>query len=105
MENFFYADDTVLHFVFGSNLSQCLFDNFLTSIQRWFSNAKLKLNADKSVYIFIRKYNIVKHGVLRLPEDGYYAEQKKVLGCYFDCQLTLQGQTNFALIEFILLSP
>ena len=29
----FYADDTVLNFVFSSTLSRCMFDNILTSIQ------------------------------------------------------------------------
>ena len=90
----YYADDTILHFVFGSTLSQCMFDNILTSIQRWFSNAKLKLNADKSKYMTIRKCKIVKYGRLRLPEDGNYTEQVEVLGCYIDCQLTLQRQIN-----------
>ena len=55
----FCADDTVLYFVFSSTLSQCTFDAFLTSIQCWFSNAKLKLNADKSEYIIFRKCKIV----------------------------------------------
>ena len=91
----FYADDTVLYFVFGSTLSQCMFDNILTSIQRWFSNAKLKLNANKSEYMIIRKCKIVKHVLLRLPEDGNYTEQVKFLVCYIDCQLTLQRQINF----------
>ena len=70
----FYADGTVLYFVFGSTLSQCMFNNVLTSIQRWFSNAKLKENADKSEYMIIRKCKIVKHGLLRLPKDGDYTE-------------------------------
>ena len=70
----FYADDTVLYFVFGSTLSQCMFDI---------------LNADKSECMIIRKCKIVKHDRLRLPEDGDYTEQVKVLGCYIDCQLTL----------------
>ena len=51
----FYAYDTVLYFVFGSTLSQWMLDNILTSFQRWFSNAKLNLNADKSEYMIIRK--------------------------------------------------
>ena len=55
----FYADDIFLYIVFGSTLSQCMFDNILTSIQRWFSNAKLKLNADKSEYIIIPKCKTV----------------------------------------------
>ena len=71
-----------------------MFD-ILTSIQRWFSNAKLKLNADKSEYVIIWKCKFVKHGLLRLPADGDYTEQVKVLGCYIDCQLTLQRQVNF----------
>ena len=91
----FYAYDTVLYFVFGLTLSQCMFDDILTSIQRWFSNAKLKLNADKSEYMIIRKSTIVEHGLLLLPEDGDYTEQLKVLGCFKDCQLTLQRQVNF----------
>ena len=67
----FYADNTVLCFVFSSTLSQCMFDDILTSIQRWFKNAKLKLNVDKSEYnvdkseyMIIRKFKIVKHGLL-----------------------------------------
>ena len=72
-----------------------MFDDILTSIPRWFSNAKLKLSADKSEYMIIRKYKIVKHGLLRLPEDGDYTEQVKVLDCYDNCQLTVQRQVNF----------
>ena len=51
----FYADDTVIFFVFGLTLCQFLFDDILTSIHRWFSNAKLMLNADKSEYMIIGK--------------------------------------------------
>ena len=43
----FYADGTVLYFVFGSILSQCVFDDILISIHCWFSNSKLKFNADR----------------------------------------------------------
>ena len=91
----FYVDDTVLYFVFGSTLNQCMFDNILTLIQCWFSNEKLKLNADKCEYVIIRKCKIVKHDLLRLPEDGNYTELVKALGCYIDCQLTLRRQINF----------
>ena len=91
----FYANDTVLYFVLGSTLSQCMFDDILISIQRWFSKAKLKLNAYKSEYMVIRKCKIVKQGSLRLPEDGDYTERVKVLGCYIDCQFTLQRQFSF----------
>ena len=101
----FYAYDTVLYFVFGLTLSQCMFDDSLISIQRWFSNAKLKLNADKSEYMVIRKCKFVKHGSLRLPEAGDYTERVKVLGCYIDCQLTLQRQVNFVCSNSFLLSP
>ena len=72
-----------------------MFDDILTSIQRWFINAKLKLYAARSEYMVTRKCKIVKHGLLRLPEDGDYTEQVKVPGCYIDCQLTLQRQVNF----------
>ena len=51
-----------------------MFDDILASIQRWFSFAILKLNADKSEYMIIRKCKIVKHGLLHLPEDGEYTE-------------------------------
>ena len=91
----FSADDTVLQFVLCSTLSQCIFDNIFTSIQRWFSNAKLKMNADKSEYMIIQKGKIVKHGLIHLPEDGNYTEQVKVLDCYIDCQFTLQRQIIF----------
>ena len=72
-----------------------MFNDILTSIQRWFINSKLKLHAPKSEYMVIRKCKIVEHGLLRLPEDDDYTEQVKVLGCYIDCQLTLQRQVNF----------
>ena len=36
---------------------------------------------DTSEYMIIRKGKIVKHGVLRLPEDGDCTEQIKVLNC------------------------
>ena len=49
---------------------------------------------DKSEFMIIWKCKILKHGLLRLPEDGDYTEQVKVLGCYIDCQLTLQRQIN-----------
>ena len=51
-----------------------MFDDILTSFQRSFSNAKLKLNGDKCEYMIIRKCKIVKHGLLRLPENGDYTE-------------------------------
>ena len=76
-----------------------MFDNILTSIQRWFSNAKLKLNADESEYMIIRKCQIVEHGLLRLPEGGDYTELVRVLGFYFDCHLTLQRQINFVCLN------
>ena len=44
--------------------------------------------------MIIRICKIVKHVLLRLPEDVNYSEQVKVLGCYIDCQLTLQLQVN-----------
>ena len=82
---FFYADDTVLYFVFDSTLSQYMFVYILTSIQCLFSNAKLKLNADKSEYMIIWKCENVKHGLLRLPENGDYTEQVKVVAFYIGC--------------------
>ena len=84
-----------------------MFDDILTSIQRWWSNAKLKLNAYKSEHMIFRKCKIVIHGLLRLAEDGDYTEQVKVLGCYFDCQLTTYSATTGqrCLFEFLLLSP
>ena len=71
-----------------------MFDDFLSWIQRWFRNANLTLNTDKSEYVIIQKCKIVRHDFLRLPEHGDYTEQVKVLGCYIDCQFTLQRQVN-----------
>ena len=72
-----------------------MFDDTVTSFRRWFSNAKLKLNSEKNEYMIILKVKINKHGLLSLPEDSDYTEQVKVLGCYFDCQLTLQRQVYY----------
>ena len=54
-----------------------MFDDILTSVHRWFSNANLKLNADKCEYLIIRKCRLVKHRRLHLPEDGDYTERVK----------------------------
>ena len=45
--------------------------------------------------MFFRKCKVVKPGFLRLPEHGDYTEQVRILGCYFDWQLTLQRQVSF----------
>ena len=42
--------------------------------------------------MIIRKCKNVKHGHLRLPEDGDYIEQVKILSWHTDCQLTLHRQ-------------
>ena len=49
--------------------------------------------------MIIRKCKIVKHGLLRLPEDGDYTEPVKVIGCYFDYQFTLQRHVNFVCLN------
>ena len=85
----FYADETVLYFVFGSTLSHCMFYDILTSIQRSF---KLMLKSGKCEYMIIRKCKIGEHGLLRLSEDGDKTEQVEIVGCFIDCQLTLQRQ-------------
>ena len=80
-----------------------MFGNIVTSIQRWFSNAKLKLNADTIEYMIIRKCKIVKLGLLRLPENGNYTEQVEVRDCYINCQLICNDRlTLFVPIHFII---
>ena len=99
----FYADDTVPFFVFGLAFSQCMFDDILTSIQRCFSNAKLKLNAAMSEYMIIRKCKIVEHGLLRLPQDGDYTEQLKLQVVLLIVNLFCSDKsTSFFQIHFII---
>ena len=45
--------------------------------------------------MIFRKCKLIKLGQLRLPEDCDYTQKVKVLGCFVDCQLTLQRKVSF----------
>ena len=54
---YFYADDTVIYFVYHASINQWAFDLILTTLQERFSGAKLRLNSNKTEYMFFKRKN------------------------------------------------
>ena len=53
----FYANDTVIYFVYYASINQGNFDLILMTLQKWFSGAKCLLKSTKYEYIFISRKN------------------------------------------------
>ena len=53
----FYAYDTVIYFVYHASMNQGAFDLTITTLQKWFSGAKLRLNSNKTEYMFVSRKN------------------------------------------------
>ena len=51
----FYDDDTVIYFVYNASINQEAFDLILTTLQKWFSGAKLRLNSNKTEYMLVER--------------------------------------------------
>ena len=49
----FNANDTVVYVVYHASINPGAFDLILTTLHKWFSGAKLRLNSNKTEYMFI----------------------------------------------------
>ena len=44
----FYPDDTVIYFVYNDSINRGAFDLILTTLQKWFNGAKIRINSNKT---------------------------------------------------------
>ena len=82
----FYADDTVVYFVYGETVTLEKFDLIFSTLQKWFCGAKLKLNTSKTEFIkVVRKKSF--NANLKLHMDSKFSNHVKFLGFLFDDKL------------------
>ena len=89
----FYADDTVIYFVYHASLNQGAFDLILTTLQKWFSGAKLRLNSNKTEYMFVSRKNILNCDN-ELPTDANFSNNVTLLGFNLDSRLSYAKQVS-----------
>ena len=89
----FYADDTVICFVYHASINQGAFDLILTTLQKWFSGAKLQLNSNKTEYMFVSRKNSLNCDI-ELPTDANFANNVTLLGFTLDSRLSYAKQVS-----------
>ena len=68
----FYADDTVIYFVYHASIIQAAFDLMLMTRQKWFTGAKLQLYSNKTEIRFISIKNRLDSDI-ELPADANFS--------------------------------
>ena len=68
----FYADDTVIYFVYQASINHGAFDLRLTTLQKLFSGAKLRLKSNKTEYMFISGKNSLDSKI-EFPTDANFS--------------------------------
>ena len=88
-----YADDTVLYFLFTSQQN---FDDTMNQITTFFSSFRLKLNKDKSEFLWLKKPDkgTVTVPPLSIPCETGLSSSVKLLGVQFDQNLLMEKQIN-----------
>ena len=75
----FYADDTVIYFVYEETVTHEKIDLIINSLQKWFRGAKSKLNTSKADSMrVVRKISF--NADLRLSTDSKLSDHVKFLG-------------------------
>ena len=75
----FYADDTVIYFVYEETVTQEMFDLIISTLQKWFCGAKLKLNPSKTEFMKLVRNNSF-NADLKLPMNSKFSNRVKFLG-------------------------
>ena len=60
---------TLIYFIYHASINQGAFDLILTTLKKWFSGAKLRLNSNKTEYMFISRKNSLNSDI-ELPADA-----------------------------------
>ena len=90
----FNGEDTVVYFVYQASINQDAFCLILTTLQKWFSGAKLQLNSNKTKYMFIRRKNSLDSDI-ELPTDANFSNNVTLLGFNLDSILSYTKQVSF----------
>ena len=83
----FYADYTLIYFVYHASINQGAFDLILTTLQKWFSGAKLRLNSNKTEYMFVSRKNSLNCDI-ELPMDANFSNNVTLLRFNLDSRLS-----------------
>ena len=87
----FYANDTVIYFVYHASINQGAFDLILTTLQKWYSGAKLRLNSNKTEYMFVKRRNSLNSD-MELSTDANFSNNVALLGFNLDSRLSYAKQ-------------
>ena len=68
----FYAHDIVIYFVYYASINQGALNLILTTLQEWFSDAKLLLKSNRDEYMFIGRKNSLNNDN-ELPADANFS--------------------------------
>ena len=79
MNYHFYADDTVVYFVYEETVTEEKFDLIIGTLQKRFWGAKLKLNTSKTEFMKVVR-NISFNADIKLPKDSKFSNQVNFLG-------------------------
>ena len=90
----FYADETVTYFVYHATINQRAFDLTPTTLQKWFSGAKLRLNSNKTEYLFISRKNSLNSDI-ELRADANCSNSVTLLGFNLDTRLSYTKQLSY----------
>ena len=89
----FYADDTVIYFVYHSSINEDAFDLILTTLQKWFSGAKLRLKLNRTEYMFVSRKNSLNSDI-ELPTDANFSNNVTLLGFNLDSRFSYAKQVS-----------
>ena len=89
----FYANDTVIYFLYHASINQRAFDLILTTLQKWFSGAKLRLNSNKTEYMFVSRKNSLNCDI-ELATDANFSNNVTLLGLNLDSRHSYEKQVS-----------
>ena len=84
---------TLIYFVYHASINQGAFDLILTTLQKWFSGAKLRLNSNKTEYMFVSRKNSLNCDI-ELPTDANFSNNVTLLGFNLDSRLSYAKQVS-----------
>ena len=89
----FYADDSVINFVYHAFIDQGAFDLILPTLQKWFTGARLRLNTNITEHMFIGRKNSVNFDI-ELSADFNFSNNATLLGFNLDSRLSYAKQVS-----------
>ena len=84
---------TLIYFVYHASINQGAFDLILTTLQKWFSGAELRLTSNKTEYMFISRKNGLNSDI-ELPTDANFSNNVTLLGFNLDSRLSYTKQVS-----------